>query len=103
MKLSTHDKQIFGHMIDKTKNCLAKQGNVEHKEMLKCETAMFSENNDYTYHTHPVGVPYPSEADIRTTARFKKKYLIIGLVPTRTVVVWGVYPKYDKLLGKFRV
>jgi len=74
-----------------------------HSGQIKCETALFSEGNDYTYHTHPNGVDFPSQADIDTTAKFKKKYLMIGLVPFREVVIWGDYPKYDKMLAKFKV
>lgn len=102
--LDNSDKTIFGSMIDKTRKCLENQpAGVSHKEKIQCETAIFSDEKTYTYHTHPVGIPTPSEADIKTTRKFKKKYLIIGLVPTRTVVIWGVYPTYDKLIGKFKV
>ena len=90
-------------MINATRSCLQTTQPKTHADKIKCETAYFSELGSYTYHTHPVGVPYPSEVDKKTTAKFNKKYLVIGLVPTREVIVWGVFPKYDKIINRFKV
>ena len=72
------EKQTFRNMINATRSCLKTTNPQSHEDKVKCETAYFSELGDFTYHTHPVGVPYPSETDRKTTAKFKKKYLVIG-------------------------
>ena len=100
---SENEKSTFSNMIERTKHCLNNTKPADHAGEIACETAYFSEQTNYTYHTHPRGVPYPSQADINTTARFKKKYLIIGLVPTREVIVWGTYPSYNRMMARFRL
>ena len=91
-------------MIDITKRCLDQKGShVSFSEKLKCETAYFSQENSYTYHTHPCGNPRPSEADINTTNKYKKKFMFIGLVPTRKVVVYGNHDNFSKMIGSFAV
>ena len=90
-------------MINSTKHCLAATNPQSHKDAIKCETALFSEGDEYTYHTHPVGVLYPSKQDIETTAKFKKKLLMIGIVPKNEVVVWAPYPTYNRMVGRFKV
>lgn len=93
----------------KTRQCLNNKG-IKHpitmrsyKEALACETAYFSENNDYTYHTHPNGSEEPSEMDKKTTNKFKKSFMFIGLVPLNQVVVYGKWDNFETMLGKFRV
>ena len=100
---TSSEKSTFRNMIAATRSCLNTSNPKNHADKVKCETAYFSELGNFTYHTHPVGVPYPSETDRKTTARFKKKYLVIGLVPNNEVIVWGVYPKYDKVITRFKV
>ena len=94
---------IFRNMINKTKACLQNTKPKTHAGQIKCETALFSEGTDYTYHTHPNGINFPSQPDIQTTAKHKKKVLMIGLVPTNEVVVWGYYPTYDRMVARFKV
>lgn len=103
------DKSTFGNMINATKLCLTKKGvrpgsitMKNFQQALDCETAYFSQDDGYTYHTHPNGDPNPSEMDRNTTNRFGKKFMFIGLVPTREVVVYQA-PKFDKIIGRFRV
>lgn len=98
------DVSTFRNMIDITKRCLDKKGSQSSfSEKLKCETAYFSQENDYTYHTHPCGNPKPSEADIKTTNKFKKKFMFIGLVPTRKVVVYSSQDNFSSMIGSFPV
>lgn len=72
-------------MIGQTKSCMAKTDGT-FKEYLACETAYLSDGDRYTYHTHPMGTPEPSQADINTTKRLGKHWLLIGLVPSREVI-----------------
>ena len=100
--VTSADRQVFGALIDKTRACM---GSSDRKTdwALECETAYLSNNKHFTYHTHPNGTPYPSDIDKKTTSRLKKSYLIIGLVPTREVVVYSAKDGFSKLVGKFRV
>lgn len=100
---STNQKRIFAEMINQTKLCLQNTNPQSHEAKVKCETALFSDLDGYTYHTHPNGTPEPSDIDIRTTARHKKKYLAIGLVPQNEVIVWGEYPTYNKIITRFKL
>lgn len=109
-KVSSAEKSTMGNMITQTQHCLNQKGlttrekkEANFDEMLKCETAYFSEGTAYTYHTHPNGNPYPSQQDKDTTNRFKKKFMFIGLVPTRTVVVYSAADNFTKMIGKFKV
>lgn len=103
------DVSTFRNMIDITKRCLDAKGSLnpnnrrDFSEALKCETAYFSQENEYTFHTHPNGNPKPSEADINTTNKFHKKFMFIGLVPTRKVVVYGKKDNFSTMLGSFNV
>lgn len=107
--LKKDDKVTFGNMITATNRCLLKHGlrsgdiNIDNfNQALACETAYFSEDDAFTYHTHPNGDPNPSDMDKTTTNRYKKKFMFIGLVPTRIVVCYKA-PKFDRIIGKFRV
>lgn len=107
--ITPSDKSTFGNMINATRVCISKKGirpgqitMKNFKEALACETAYFSQDNGFTYHTHPNGDPRPSDMDKRTTNRFKKKFMFIGLVPTREVVVYQA-PEFDQIIGKFKV
>ncbi len=107
--ITPRDRNTFGNMINATKLCITKKGiragsiNMDNfQEALDCETAYFSQDNSFTYHTHPNGDPNPSEVDKKTTNRFKKRFMFIGLVPTRKVVVYEA-PKFDKIIGSFNV
>lgn len=101
--LTASDKEIFAAMIQNTKRCLKNTRPKTHADLMRCETAYFSELDDYTYHTHPRGLDYPSDLDRKTTKKFRKKYLAIGLVPSNEVVIWGDYPTYDKMIARFKV
>ena len=96
-------------MINKTRDCLRAKGITtpisedRFSEALTCETAIFSKENDYTYHTHPNGSPKPSQTDKDTTNKFNKKFMFIGLVPTREVVVYGADDNFTNMLGGFSI
>ncbi len=102
--LTNVDKNIFKNMINQTHTCMMKKGKDRTFEQdLNCETAYLSSNNDYTYHTHPNGNPEPSEQDRKTTNKLQKDWMFIGLVPTRTVVVYSKKDNFQRMYGKFRV
>ena len=96
-------KRIFRSMINDTRSCLKNSNANTHAKQVACENALFSYHDAFTYHTHPNGVLEPSPQDIKTTARHKKKVLAIGLVPSNEVIVWGPYPKYNKIVARFTV
>lgn len=107
--ITPQDKNTFGNMISITKNCITKKGirageitMKNFNEALDCETAYFSQNDAFTYHTHPNGDPNPSQTDKNTTNKFKKKFMFIGLVPQRKVVVYEA-PDFNEIVGSFRV
>ena len=107
--INSVDNSTFRNMIQKTRSCLESKG-INHpitlenySESLACETAYFSQNKDFTYHTHPNGSEEPSAQDIKTTNRFNKKFMFIGLVPSNEVVVYGKWDNFSKKLGKFKV
>lgn len=109
MNFTREERNTFRNMIEATQNCIRKKGINPHKltaanfdDAVDCETVYFSQDNGFTYHTHPNGDPTPSEIDKVTTNKFKKKYMLIGLVPQKKVVVYGA-PRFNKLLGSFSV
>ena len=95
------DKGIFGNMIDRTRMCMDKLG--PGKDNVVCETAYLSANKDFTYHTHPNGTPFPSDIDRNTTHKLKKRFLIIGLVPNREIVVFENKDDFTRLISRFKV
>ena len=107
--ITKKEKITFRNMIDATAQCIRNKGINPHRltaenfdAAVDCETVYFSQDDGYTYHTHPNGDPTPSQIDKDTTNRFKKKYMLIGLVPQKKVVIYRA-PKFDKLVGSFSV
>lgn len=92
-------KPIFSQLMEKTRNCLENIGN--DPDRIQCETAYLSEQNAFTFHTHPDGTRYPSEIDKRTTKRLKKDYLCIGLVPTGETVCWHKKDNFENEVFSF--
>ena len=103
MRFSHAEKMAFRNLIDVTAKCMRERSDGTFEEDLKCEVAMFSDLNRYTYHTHPRGTPAPSELDKRTTKRFGKELLAIGLVPSREVVVFHAGDNFTKMVDRFKV
>ena len=109
--ITPNEKASFARLINSTKSCLRSKGistsgNItadDWQAAIDCETAIFSTGSDYTYHTHPNGSDEPSDADRRTTAKHGKRFMFIGLVPKREVVVYGSEDGYQRLLGRFKV
>ena len=102
LNVTPTEKATFRNLIEITRGCL-RHTDGSFKQALSCETAIFSEGNKYTYHTHPYGTPEPSNVDRKTTAKFKKDWLIIGLVPSNEVVYYHKSDGYRKLQGRFKI
>lgn len=109
--LKSYDKDTFKNLMLRTKNCMDRKGlkaghydnEADFNEALKCETAYFSDGNEYTFHTHPNGNPNPSEVDRNTNKRFKKKFMFIGLIPQNKVVVYDIADNFKKMVGSFSI
>lgn len=75
MNCPTDQRGIFLDLMEETRACVEAGG-----DPLRCETAYLSAYDDFTFHTHPNDVPYPSDVDIQTTKSLNKRFLCIGLV-----------------------
>jgi len=103
-------KPLFLQLMEESQRCM-----VEHKmsqsmdkesvkKAIQCEVIhpqTLSSFTNYTYHTHPHNIPYPSEKDKETTLRLNKEYLTIGIVPLRKVVVFHKGDNFEKEIMRF--
>ena len=103
-------KPLFLQLMEESQRCM-----VEHKmsqsmdkesvkKAIQCEVIhpqTLSSFTNYTYHTHPHNIPYPSEKDKETTLRLNKEYLTIGIVPIRKVVVFHKSDNFEKEIARF--
>ena len=102
-------KPMFTQLMQASKQCM----NV-HPELkcssekcvnkaIQCETihpATMSQFNNYTFHTHPHNIPYPSDKDIETTRdNLKKDYLLIGVVPQNKTYVYSKEDNFQKAIA----
>ena len=74
------------------------------KKAIQCEVIhpqTLSSFTNYTFHTHPHNIPYPSEKDKETTSRLKKDYLAIGIVPLQKVVVFSKEDNFEREIARF--
>lgn len=79
-------KNIFDDLMERTRKCMSGINNDD--DPIECEVAFLSENNKFTWHTHPGGTREPSQIDKKTTGKLNKEYLCIGLVPSGETVCW---------------
>ena len=94
-------KPMFSQLMAESKNCMLNHPELKNnvKGAIQCETihpATMSQFNNYTFHTHPHNIPYPSEVDKATTKRLKKKYLLIGVVPQNRTYVFSDDDNFQK-------
>ena len=103
-------KPLFLQLMEESQRCMVqhKMSQSMDKESVKkaiqCETISpqtLSSFTNYTYHTHPHNIPYPSEKDKETTLRLNKEYLTIGIVPIRKVVVFHKSDNFEKEIARF--
>ena len=58
--------------------------------------------SNFTFHTHPARIDYPSPADINTTKNvLKKEYIVIGVVPTDQIVVYEQSDNFENMIARF--
>jgi len=103
-------KPFFLQLMQESKTCMkvhhmsqAMDNESVHKA-IQCEVIhpqTLSSFTNYTFHTHPHNIPYPSEKDKQTTTRLGKDYLAIGIVPLRKVVVFSKEDNYEKEIARF--
>ena len=92
------DNKLFHVAMDNTRKCLQLNPGVD---PVMCETAVLSDNDWYTFHTHPRGVDYPSDVDIETTKRLGKEYLCIGLVPENRTICFHENDGFQNIVCEF--
>ena len=74
------------------------------KKQIACEVIhpqTLSPFSNFTFHTHPARIDYPSDADKKTTTKLKKEYLVIGVVPTNQIVVYEQSDGYQNMIARF--
>ena len=103
-------KPLFLQLMEESKRCMVQHNmsqrmdNESVKKAIQCEVIhpqTLSSFTNYTYHTHPHNIPYPSEKDKETTLRLNKEYLTIGIVPIRKVVVFHKSDNFEKEIVRF--
>ena len=103
-------KPLFLQLMEESKRCMVQHNmsqrmdNESVKKAIQCEVIhpqTLSSFTNYTYHTHPHNIPYPSEKDKETTLRLNKEYLTIGIVPIRKVVVFHKSDNFEKEIARF--
>ena len=74
------------------------------KKQIACEVIhpqTLSPFSNFTFHTHPARIDYPSDADRKTTTKLNKEYLVIGVVPTNQIVVYEQSDGYQNMIARF--
>ena len=98
-------KEEFKQLMIKSQHCMS----VNHlsqslddrsvKQAIQCETIhpqTLSQYTNFTFHTHPSDITYPSEVDKKTTKNLKKQYLVIGHVPTMRSYVYDIEDNFTR-------
>ena len=104
-------KPEFIQLMQESKRCMSEHqlsqslNASDVKKAIKCEVIhpqTLTPYTNFTFHTHPSNITYPSEADIRTTDKvLKKPYLAIGVVPQNKVFVYHVNDNFKKPIAIF--
>ena len=101
---------MFRQLMAQSKQCMKEHpefhGNdaASIKKQIACEVIhpqTLSDFSNFTFHTHPARIDYPSEADKKTTTKLKKEYLVIGVVPTNQIVVYEQSDNYQNMIARF--
>ena len=97
-------KPMFSQLMQESKQCMMAHPNLKNdvKGAIQCETIhpqTLSNFSNFTFHTHPHNIPYPSETDKNTTKELKKKYLLIGVVPQNRTYVFSDDDNFEKALA----
>ena len=103
-------KPFFLQLMQESKKCMTEHRmsqSMDSKSVQnakKCEVIhpqTLTPFTNYTFHTHPHNIPYPSEKDKETTKRLNKEFLAIVIVPTRQVVVFHKADNFQKEVARF--
>jgi DNA repair protein RadC len=99
-----NQKPMFTQLMQASKQCMMNHPELKNnvKGAIACETihpATMSQFNNYTFHTHPHNIPYPSDVDKDTTRNLKKKYLLIGVVPQNRTYVFSDDDNFTKAIS----
>ena len=97
-------KPMFSQLMQQSKNCMMAHPELKNnvKGAIQCETIhpqTLSNFSNFTFHTHPHNIPYPSETDKKTTKELGKKYLLIGVVPQNRTYVFSDSDNFEKALA----
>ena len=74
------------------------------KKQIACEVIhpqTLSSFSNFTYHTHPARIDYPSDVDKTTTKKLKKEFLVIGVAPIDQIVVYEQSDGYENMIARF--
>ena len=99
-------KPMFTQLMQATKSCMNSHPELKNdiKGAIACETIhpqTLSQFSNFTFHTHPHAINYPSEVDKRTTKRLNKDYLLIGVVPENKVYVYSKKDNFAQAISVF--
>jgi len=99
-------KPMFEQLMAMSRSCMAQHPELKDdvQGAIQCETihpSTLSKFSNFTFHTHPHNIDYPSQTDIDTTANMGKKYLLIGVVPRNKVVVYSQDDGYKSKIAEF--
>ena len=74
------------------------------KKAIRCEVihpTTLTPFNNWTFHTHPSNIPYPSDQDRKQTLKLNKEYLAIGVAPLMKVVVFHKDDNFQREIARF--
>ena len=104
-------KPMFLQLMEQSKQCMNEHpefhGNDPSsiKKQIACEVIhpqTLTPYSNFTFHTHPHNLPYPSDQDkIQTWDKLKKEYLVIGVVPTKKIVVFHHKDNFENKIAEF--
>jgi len=99
-------KPMFEQLMAQTRRCMDLHPELANDitGAIQCETIhpqTLSDYANFTFHTHPHNIAYPSQKDIETTTRLNKEYLLIGLAQQNKVVAFHKDDKYKRLVARF--
>ena len=104
-------KPFFLQLMQSSKTCMKvhhmsqSMDNQSVKKAIQCEVIhpqTLTPYNNFTFHTHPHNLPYPSKQDkIQTWDKLKKEYLVIGVVPTKRIVVFHHADNFENKIAEF--
>ena len=99
-------KPMFLQLMRATNECM-RQHPEFHRDTqaaIACETIhpqTLSPFSNFTFHTHPHDIQYPSDKDKQTTKRLHKDYLLIGLPTRNQVIAFHKNDNFQNVIARF--